>query len=310
MTARSSSFSAAAAMLLFLLGQGLFAQTKREVLFLGNSYTAFNNLPQMVHDVAASVGDTLHHDSHTPGGYTFGAHSTDPTSNAKIMAGGWDYVVLQGQSQESITDPSNFFSRGHALSDKVKDASPCSTVMTYMTWGRKNGNAGLCATFPSTCNYALMDTTIRHSYLTLTEELKAEVAPVSVVWHYLRNNHPDIELYTADGSHPSLAGSYAAACCFYTTIFKKDPTLITFDNGLNAADAEAIRQAAKTEVFDRLSDWDFKEAPAADFWFTKGNGVNQVLFFPVRLAETYLWDFGDGSTSTKTYPNHAYASDG
>ncbi len=31
------------------------SQTKR-VLFLGNSYTAFNNLPQMVADVALSTG--------------------------------------------------------------------------------------------------------------------------------------------------------------------------------------------------------------------------------------------------------------
>ncbi|MBS1687131.1 MAG: hypothetical protein JSS96_00280, partial [Bacteroidetes bacterium] len=53
--------------------------TKR-VLFLGNSYTYVNNLPQMVADVAASVGDTLIYDYYAPGSYSIGNHSLDPTS--------------------------------------------------------------------------------------------------------------------------------------------------------------------------------------------------------------------------------------
>src|SRR5690606_26633068 len=75
------------------------AQNSRNVLFLGNSYTAVNNLPQMLADMAASTGDTLIFDSNTPGGYTFQNHVSNPQTLNKIMAGNWDYVVLQEQSQ-------------------------------------------------------------------------------------------------------------------------------------------------------------------------------------------------------------------
>ena len=73
-----------------------FAQSStQKVLFLGNSYTSVNNLPQMLKDAALSVNDTVIYDGNTPGGYTFQGHSTNATSLSKIMMGAWDYVVLQ-----------------------------------------------------------------------------------------------------------------------------------------------------------------------------------------------------------------------
>jgi hypothetical protein len=77
----------------------LYSQSKK-VLFIGNSYTGVNNLPQLVYDVAISVGDTLIFDKHTPGGNRLMNHATNPTALAKINSNDWDHVVLQGQSQE------------------------------------------------------------------------------------------------------------------------------------------------------------------------------------------------------------------
>ena len=53
-------------------------------LFIGNSYTYVNNLPQLVSNIATSFGDTLNYDNSTPGGATFNAHSTNSTTLAKI----------------------------------------------------------------------------------------------------------------------------------------------------------------------------------------------------------------------------------
>ena len=77
------------------------AQTKN-ILFLGNSYTAVNNLPQMFADVAGSAGHTAITDFNAPGGYTLQGHSTNATSLSKITSGGWDFVVLQEQSQHPL----------------------------------------------------------------------------------------------------------------------------------------------------------------------------------------------------------------
>ena len=49
------------------------------------------------------------------------------------------------------------------------------------------------------------------------------VVPVGVVWQRVCKEHPEIVLYDRDGSRPSLAGSYLAACVFVATLFGKHP---------------------------------------------------------------------------------------
>ena len=59
---------------LFLLNT--YAQETKKVLFLGNSYTAGNNLSGLIQNLAQANGDILIKDQNTPGGYTFNAHSS------------------------------------------------------------------------------------------------------------------------------------------------------------------------------------------------------------------------------------------
>ncbi len=298
---------------LFLISMmGLNAQNTRKVLFLGNSYTGVNNLPKIIFDAASSVGDSLVFDSYTPGGYQLISHSNDAVSQSKIMAGGWDYVVLQGQSQEPITNTSQFNSGGSALYNLIKQHNSCAVVMPYMTWGRKNGDASNCASFPVMCTYQGMDTSIRNKYLSFTAFVNGEVSPVSVVWNYLRKNNPTLELYQSDESHPSVAGSFAAACCFYTSIFKKDPTFISYNPGLSNPEFIAIKNAVKTQVYDNLSAWDFKKLPTSNFGYSIGSGLNQVIFNPIskNVKQTYFWNFGDSTSSALSNPTHSYIANG
>lgn len=298
-----------------LLVFGVFTasgQLTRNVLFLGNSYTGTNGLPQMTKDAALSAGDTLTFDSRTPGGYRLEDHYSDPLSLSKIATGGWDYMVLQGQSREPILGTSKFKQGGRQLKAEYKLHDTCGVALLYMTWGRENGDPTFCPTYPEMCTYVSMDSTLRVKYEELAQDIGAEISPVSAVWRYLRQNHAGIQLYQTDGSHPSMAGTYAAACCLYTAIFKKDPTAITFSAGLNSADALAIRQAAKTVVYDSLTKWDYQHQPRSTFHYTIGSGTNEVIFSPITfgVSQDYHWDFGDGNTSTSTNPTHSYGSDG
>ena len=67
------------------------AQEHPRVLFVGNSYTQANNLPQMVADIAQSMGEGIEYRSNTPGGCTFEMHCHNQ-SMSLICGGGWDYV--------------------------------------------------------------------------------------------------------------------------------------------------------------------------------------------------------------------------
>jgi len=238
-------------------GQG---QSKK-VLFLGNSYTSSNNLPQMIANVATSTGDTLVWDVVAPGGYYIYDHSISSVSLGKIESGGWDYVVLQDQSQ-AMTLPNSQMSLVRSSIQKldsiINEYNSCVETMLYMTWGRKNGDSlyyQIYSPWYEEPTYEFMDSLIHSRYMQISNMNNAEVSPVGAVWKYLRQNHPNIELYQPDESHPSIAGSYLAACCFYTSLFREDPSQISFNSSLSNSEATIIKNAVKLIVFDSLSNW-------------------------------------------------------
>ena len=291
----------------------IYGQTTKKVLFLGNSYTAANNFPLMVSDMATSTGDVLVYDSYTPGGYRFLNHASDPISLDKINSNNWDYVALQAQSQETGFSQAQMgvevFPHATSLSTAIRANNECSQPLFYMTWGHKHGNAPTCPYLPWMCTYEGMDDAIKDAYIFMAESNDAELAPAGAVWRYIRENHPTIELYSSDGSHPSLAGSYAVATTFYTMIYKKDPTLISWDSNLTANEASLIRSVTKTIVYDAISTWDFTESPMADF---TEDIQHQVVSFTNESSDynNLLWEFGDSNISTESNPIHTYEESG
>src|SRR5690606_1716533 len=113
------------------------------------------------------------------------------------------------------------------LDSLVRHYNSCAETVFYMTWGYKNGDAGNCAVYPPICTYQGMDSLLRSRYTMMADSNDALVSPVGPVRRYLRTYHPAIELYDIDGSHPSVAGTYAAACSFYSVLFRKDPSGIS-----------------------------------------------------------------------------------
>lgn len=293
----------------------LFAQTKR-VLFIGNSYTDVNNLPEMVKAMALSTGDQLFVQSVTPGGTTFRQHSTYQPTLAAIATGGWDYVVLQEQSQLPSFPTSQVATEMYpfaaALDSIIKVSNPCAKTMFYMTWGRKNGDAANCGFFPPLCTYQGMDSLIRLRYTTVANDNSALISPVGPVWRYVRNIFPSIELYSSDESHPSLAGTFAAGAAFYATLLQKDPNLISYNPGISVAEANNLKAAAKAVAFDSLGFWNAADnAPLANFSLSNPLGSNTVSFTNSSLnSNAYNWYFGDGGTSTLANPTYTYANAG
>ncbi|HMZ90641.1 MAG TPA: PKD domain-containing protein, partial [Chitinophagales bacterium] len=128
-----------------------------------------------------------------------------------------------------------------------------------------------------------------------------------------RDTHPEIELYIGDGSHPSAAGSYAAACTFYAAIFRNDPTLITYDFTLPADQAHIIREATKLVVYDSLASWyigTYIHEPIANFNVNTGIPFTASFENLSENAISYLWNFGDGTNSTEAAPVHIYGAEG
>ena len=294
------------------------AQQSVNVLFIGNSYTEVNNLPQMTATIAQSMGDQLTYGSNTPGGCTFAQHCVNQ-SMSLIRQGDWDIVVLQEQSQlpsfPQQQVENEVFPYARQLVDAIYASNHCAEPMFYMTWGRKNGDQLNAAEFPPLGTYEGMDSLLCLRYTYMANSNDASLCPVGRVWNYLRHTS-NIELYQSDESHPSLAGTYAAACAFYTMFFQRDPDSITYTpNGINANDAATIRNAVHNVVFEHLEQWK-RRPPKAHFNIEAVVENNVVLMPMVTDADTAIWDFGDGTTQIitnnqcQTTTTHTYAESG
>jgi hypothetical protein len=304
----------------------LYGQKKARVLFIGDNYTYTNNLPEIVANMAASTGDLLEYDISAQRDASFGDHSghwsnTLPTLQ-KIRAGGWDYVVLQEWSIASVApvEPGNAiyyaasFAYAKHLVDSVRRYNSCAKIIFFMTWGRKNGATDACRNYPPWphyCTYHAMDSLIRMRSIELAEFNKTALSPVGAVWRQIKNTYPDIALYAPNDSDPSPAGSYVAACSFYTAIFQKPAATSNYHYSLPAEVAARIRTAADKIVYDSLSFWRIgKNETKAGFTHTT-HSLQMVSFTNQSVkARQYKWNFGDGETSTAVNPIHAYTLSG
>lgn len=297
--------------LLILFFSLVFAQDSSSVLFLGNSYTAANNLPQLFKSITESLGDAVNVDARTPGGTTFQGHAYNGATYQKIQSNPWHFVVLQAQSQEpSFPDSqvnTNTLPYAQQLSDSVYANNFCTQVLYYMTWGRKNGDAQ----WAPISTYDGMQTRLRNAYVRFADSTEASVSPVGMAWKYVRETDPTIELYTADESHPSYAGSYLAACTFYASVFRKTPVGAGFTGTLNAQTALFLQEAAALAVLnpDSLSAFFLRAEPTVAQFDVSGNPQVQIVNKSWRATD-YLFDFGDGATSTIENPMYTYSSQG
>ena len=293
----------------------LHAQTR--VLFIGNSYTAVNNLPQLTADCALSIGFAgmpMEVASSTPGGTTVQMHTTNTTTQSLVNQGNWDYVVLQEQSQlPSFPDgqvAAECFPFAAQLNDQILTVDSCTETVFYMTWGRQNGDASNCASWPPVCTYEGMDSLLNLRYRQMAIDNHAILSPVGALWKYIRTTYPEINLYSADGSHPSLEGSFAAACSMIAVMLRTDPYLITYSSTLDPSVAEKIKLAAQEVVFNNLTEWHVGEYDPAVLVNTTSNGLTLQLDNQSVSSWNFTWDFGDGNTSTDFSPQHTYANAG
>lgn len=288
--------------------------TTRKVLFLGNSYIYTNNLPLVVQQIATSMGDTLIYEENNIGGYTMQAHSIDAVSINKIYAQPWDIVVLQEQSQRPAFSPgqvaTDTYPFARKLDSLIRDHRSCTETMFFMTWGYKNGDASNCAFYPPICTYAGMQQRLRESYLQMAQDNNAIVSPVGAVWKQVRDSFPAINLYSPDESHPSMEGTYLAACVFYTSIFHKNPATTTVTSGIAAVDAAKLSRMAGKMVLDSFSKWNqYGNYTYANFTKSVSGKVANFTNTSVS-ATTYNWAFGNGNTSIATSPSQTYATNG
>ena len=306
--------------ILFLSISDIKGQDTLRVLFLGNSYTSYNNLPQLVKDLSTSAGKNLITDVNMPGGITISGHLNDPTSIAKVSQGNWDYVVVQEQSQLPTIDYYRYNDMYPSLTDlkmMVEQFSPCAKLITYMTWGRRYGgqqcdpNGVYCS--PVFTGFNHMQDSLTSAYMQISDMLNIQCAPVGVAWQQVLND-TNLVLHSADNSHPNMDGSYLAACAIYSSIWKAPSSGIAFNAGIAASRAAYYQSKSDQTVFNLSNDWNLTiNQPEA--LFTVATNLNTITCTNQSSIDNnaplnYTWLFGDGTGSNLQNPTHTYANPG
>lgn len=230
-----------------------------EALFLGNSYTAVNDLPQLIAQLANASNDVLLYQSNCPGGATFNTHCTNGTSISQITSQKWDVVILQAQSQEPAFPPAQVAQQtlpyALILDSIIHQNDSCTKTIFYETWGRKYGDATNCPFYPPICTYSGMQDRLKASYKLFADTCKALLAPAGEAWRQSIALDSSLNLYQGDNSHPSMEGSYLTACVFYEVLFNKSVVNNSFFASVDPAVALSLQQIAHAVVTDSSSVW-------------------------------------------------------
>src|SRR5688572_5188070 len=124
------------------------AKDPLDVLFIGNSYTFYYDMPRLVTQIAGSAGCKLEVSWATNGGYQLSLHAQDATTIEAIQQKPWDVVVLQNQSQEPAFLPEEVRERSlpavEALAGEIYATHPKAQILFYSTWGRRAGDKANC----------------------------------------------------------------------------------------------------------------------------------------------------------------------
>jgi hypothetical protein len=280
-----------------------YAQDTTNVLFIGNSFTAANNLTLLFQKLAANANIPVYVGEYSPGGISVGdysqgtsAHCCNPVVFNLIRSKSWDFVVIQDNQGRFCLNYGVFSSSsnvigGHLIiQDSVLANNPCANMIWFAGWGFQGPYP------PYSTSGAQMIEKIFANYTFLNDTSKQIIAPIGPSWLVSMNNYPSLNLWSADSTHPSLEGSYLTACVLFATIFKQNPSNLTFTGGINSTDAQNLRNIVFPKVIDSLYVCNLD-------LFSPGIYLIIDTLFTDTGYSSYNWYKGDSLVQT-TYVNY------
>ena len=105
------------------------------VLFIGNSFTARNDLPGLIAKLAAARGKVLEHRLISAGGASLRTHWNAGLALKAIQSGEYGHAVLQEQSTLPVKNVKRMHENVRLFNEAIR-AAGAKTIL-YMTWARR-----------------------------------------------------------------------------------------------------------------------------------------------------------------------------
>ncbi|HRH44317.1 MAG TPA: hypothetical protein PKY82_21970 [Pyrinomonadaceae bacterium] len=185
---------------------------KLRVLFVGNSLTYSNNLPEIIASLARSAKQKkLDYKMIAYPNFSLEDHWNKGEVQKILAKEKWDYVIMQQGPSASSDGRQVLVDYAKKYAEPIAQAGAKSAF--YMVWsaaGRIRDFAGVSAT-----------------YQAAAKEVGGLFFPAGEAWLEAWRRDPKIELYAADRFHPNFAGSYLAALIIYQQLYHQSPIGLT-----------------------------------------------------------------------------------
>lgn len=178
------------------------------VLFLGNSHTQVNNVPGLVVAIAAQAGHrTLRADVIAYGGAALEDHWSMGTAQFALARYSWNYVVMQ-QGPSSLPESQvHLRTWTEKFAPLIREAN--AEPVLYQVW-------------PTTMRRIDAANALT-SYTLAAAAVDGILAPAGDAFTEVLDSRPGLQVYSPDGQHGSIFGSYLAALTIASRIVGFDP---------------------------------------------------------------------------------------
>lgn len=199
------------------------------VLFLGNSLTYYNQMPEMTEAIARREARPLVVESVTRSGVTLEQIWNETTALRDLWRRHWDYVVLQGGAGAAhpLFNRPQFDRELARFADEIRRSG--ATPLFYLVWRPGVG--------PREFEAASLDAARRAG---------VRVVPAGAAWRELVDSRRFARL-DWDGLHPDVYGSYLVACTVYSTLYGKPAHGVPYDLRHLAAAEESSDAALRQQ---------------------------------------------------------------
>jgi len=229
-----------------------------KVLFIGNSFTYYSDIPGLFGKIAASADKSVVVDSVTQGSWTLTKFADENDEYGKIVDeklkanNDYDVVVLQDQSTRPVDSYSGFLSGAKALQTKINATQKNATIYLYSTWAWEEEAAARKTTVPE------LEKKICEAYDNAAAEMGVKVTHVGTAFTKVYTDYPNYKLYWwEDNKHPSYLGAYLSACVHVATILNCDPRTADYvghnDTDLNTEDKDVKLDEATAKILRQIA---------------------------------------------------------
>lgn len=208
------------------------------VLIVGNSFSRFKtgnitySIEQPLEELAEANGHNLEVTTLAHGSsrmvYYAGMNEAHISYYRELMqllsSETWDYIILQEQSTSPIERFDNAtYPAIQRLLQYIQDLQPQAKPLLYMTHAFSNGTTIKVNGVSRQLTIPQMELYLAAAYKTLENRLNVDVVPAGMHMRRANTLYPNIATLGGDSKHPSFAGYYLMACCFYNKIYGTMP---------------------------------------------------------------------------------------